>query len=144
MSEIKFREVPLAALCDIIGVHRDCARGWIARNPTKYQGERRGRALWFSAREVLFYGLTKHLIDNGAPVQVALGLAEQHVDSMPEDGREPDAVLMYLREPITGDHALYTYVHAIHETAGPLSYSLVYVGRLWRVIVNSLAKAEAA
>lgn len=140
MSETNTREVPLAALADAVGAHIDAVRGWIARNPTTYRGARRGRALVFSPREVLFFGLTKHLIDCGAPVAAALGLAAQHVDATPDDGPAFEDVMMYHKCSLTGDHRLYAYVHGIHEAAGPLSYSLIYTGRMWSVLQKRLAK----
>lgn len=142
MNDTEFREVPLSMVASLSGAEVDTLRLWLARNPTPFRGEKRGRNLWFNVREVYFYCLLKALIDYGINVATAMDVAAKLVGDVPADGLPKDAavVLLYLG----GDIHLYDKSALLDEVHWPRSCAVHHVGRMWHNIMRNLQGEDPA
>lgn len=136
MNDTEFREVPLKTVADLSGAEVDTIRLWIARNPTPYRGEKRGRNLFFNVREVYFYCLLRALIDYGINVATAMDVAAKLVGDVPPEGLPKDAAVVMLY--LGGDIHLYDKSAMFDEVHWPRSCAVHHVGRMWHHINRML------
>ena len=141
MNDIQYREVPLATVSALSGADIATLRTWIARNPTPYRGQKRGRNLYFSLREVYFYCLLRRLVEYGTSIATAMEPAQQVVDDTPADGPAPDATIVFVH--LRGMLARYDRNDLLDEH-WPLAAAHLQLGKLWRHIVKSVHGEDRA
>lgn len=83
---------------DIIGVSRDCMRGWLARLPfNDFAGLKRDGRIWLSGQDAFYFLLVSVLTMWGVPVRVAFQEAGAIVDEM-DDGPQFGKLVVTSRE----------------------------------------------